>query len=207
MATAAAASGSRGAARGGRKRESGAQCGCDVCTAARAGAKPPKWTGVRYRHWGRWASEIRIPRSRSRVWIGTFGSPVEAALAYDAAVYCFYGAHPRKPHRFNFPEAPRPGVPEHVRLHLTPANIKAVAVRYANDLADYVPPPPQQQPVLPAAVPPAAAGADAAAGGDGGAAAAAGDNHGVVDGADGLDLINLDDIVSLMALLQNDQFY
>jgi hypothetical protein len=52
------------------------------------------WTGVRKRSWGGWATEIRIPRSRRTLWIGKFRRALEAALTYDATMFCFYGEHP-----------------------------------------------------------------------------------------------------------------
>ncbi|KAE8816139.1 hypothetical protein D1007_06254 [Hordeum vulgare] len=88
--------------------------------------------GVRQRHWGRWAAEIRVPRTRARLWIGTFQYPEQAALAYDVALFCFYGDTP--PRSYNFPTAPRPYVPEYRRTSLTLANIKAIADRHAHNL-------------------------------------------------------------------------
>jgi hypothetical protein len=61
------------------------------------------WVGVRERLWGGYAVEIRIPSSRKRVWIGQFQHAIQAALAYDAAMFLFYGRFLPKVHRYNFP--------------------------------------------------------------------------------------------------------
>ncbi|KAK7328745.1 hypothetical protein VNO77_22864 [Canavalia gladiata] len=83
------------------------------------------YRGVRKRKWGKYVSEIRLPNSRQRIWLGSYDTAEKAARAFDAAMFCLRGSGAR----FNFPTDP-PNISG--GRSMTPHQIQIAAARFAN---------------------------------------------------------------------------
>ncbi|XP_010930475.1 ethylene-responsive transcription factor ERF020-like [Elaeis guineensis] len=71
-------------------------------STGRTAGKEIRYRGVRRRRWGKWVSEIRIPGSRKRLWLGSYSAPQAAAVAHDTAMFLLRG--PSSSSGLNFPD-------------------------------------------------------------------------------------------------------
>ncbi|WMV60011.1 hypothetical protein MTR67_053396 [Solanum verrucosum] len=89
------------------------------------GSTDVSYVGVRMRAWGKWVSEIREPKKKSRIWLGTFATPEMAARAHDVAAMSIKGSSAI----LNFPQfshlLPRPAT-------CSPRDVQSAAVKAAH---------------------------------------------------------------------------
>lgn len=93
------------------------------------------YRGVRKRSWGKWVSEIRVPKTGRRIWLGSYDAPEKAARAYDAALFCIRG----EKGVYNFPTDKKPQLPEGSVRPLSKLDIQTIATNYASSVV-HVPP-------------------------------------------------------------------
>ncbi|XP_021288332.1 ethylene-responsive transcription factor ERF020, partial [Herrania umbratica] len=80
-----------------------------------------KYKGVRCRRWGKWVSEIRVPGTQERLWLGSYSTPEGAAIAHDIAHYCL--RRPSSLNGLNFPSM----LPPNLNVNMSPKSVQKAA--------------------------------------------------------------------------------
>ncbi|KAK9165399.1 hypothetical protein Scep_000590 [Stephania cephalantha] len=91
------------------------------CMRGKGGPENGKCTfrGVRQRTWGKWVAEIREPNRGARLWLGTFNTSTEAAMAYDDVARKLYGPSAK----LNLPDLQHQQPPNYYNINNNVSNI------------------------------------------------------------------------------------